>query len=205
MKCGEEQHCCLRCITAGRLCESYETIRLAQTSTRSNGTLSLQWVRPTPLPEDHTSQDQLAFQSFQDHMLDELAGLFSDRLWSSNILLISMRKPAVRHAVVALGTLGRRRRHNRRSKITARGGEDYPLQQYGKATTALQVEIAEKGHVSPDFILFMCLLFVNSEFHQSGWEQAMAPLDSGFCMTRELRENTSSMPEPESKQIWRLS
>ena len=170
---------------------AYQTSPMESTNTMSNGALTLTWTRPSSQPPEASAQEKEAFHFFTVHVVGQLHGPFDPRIWHRQVLPISTTEPAVRHAVIALGSL---RQHY--SRAQTQSTDQFALQHYSKAMKALQNKIADQQHVPQDLILITCLSFVAFEFQQSGWEQAKSHLDGGLSIIRQLQEKPQSSPPP---------
>lgn len=180
MKCDEEKPACRRCVNAGQVCDGYETIRLAQTSTSSSGELTLKWVRPSSQPPDTNIAEQQAFNHFRIHVLDRIAGPFDTGVWRQDVLSTSMSEAAVRNAIIALGALAQ---HDDTLRSDA-----FALKHYSMAMRALHDKIPINGQGSSHLALVTCLLFVAFEFQKFGYAEAKSHLDGGLSIIRELQD-----------------
>ncbi|KAK5168279.1 uncharacterized protein LTR77_006848 [Saxophila tyrrhenica] len=171
VKCGEEKPACRRCVSSNRVCDGYEPIRIAQTSTSSTGELTLKWIRPTSLP-DTTVEEDSAFHHFRVHVVDSLAGLFDSCVWHRHVISIAMHEPAARNAAIALGALERHEDDG--------SNDELALKHYSMSMRALHDKIPLQGQAATQLILVTCLLFVAFELRKNGWLQARSHLNGGM-------------------------
>ncbi|KAK5120560.1 hypothetical protein LTR85_006216 [Meristemomyces frigidus] len=161
---------------------------MAQASTAADGTLTLKWILPSSHPPETSNQELEAFHFFKNFLVRSLSGLYDSSLWTQHVLPVSMAEPVVRHALVALGALGRRDQ----SGTTAKQDRLFALQEYSKAMKSLHAKIAEPDRMSSDLILTTCILFVVFELWQGGRKQAKSHLQGGLKIIRELQEDAST-------------
>lgn len=95
VKCDETKPACARCVTARRTCEGYDPL-IAQ---GSGGCLA----SPTPGLFD-SLQEYRSFAYFVERTSWQLAGFFDQGGWQL-LLAIAQQDTAIRHAVIALGSL----------------------------------------------------------------------------------------------------
>lgn len=131
------------------------------------------------LPQS-TAPEQSAFYTFRVDILDALAGPFEAGVWTHQVLPLSHSEPAVWHAVVALGSLGRMY-----SKANDGAEREFALQHYSKAMKTLQSKIAGPDKVPQNLTLLVCLLFVTFELQQQAYGEAHSHLNGGLTIIRE--------------------
>ena len=101
-----------------------------------------------------------------------------------------MAEPAVWHAVVALGSLGRAN-----ADINGQETRRFAIQQYSKAMKALQSRIISGKTLHQNLTLLICLLFVTFEFQQLGYGEAHSHLNSGLKIIQEYEQSPQLSPE----------
>jgi hypothetical protein len=94
-----------------------------------------------------------------------------------------MTEPAVRNAVIALGSIGRHE--------NAGPNDEFALKHYSLAMRALQEKIPAVTNACQYLVLVTCLLFVAFEFQHRGWAEAKRHLDGGLGIIRELQEGST--------------
>lgn len=190
VKCDEQRPSCNRCLSTGRTCDGYEALRLAQPSSQNNETTSLKWVHSSPmatpslLPPQSTAPEQSAFYTFRVDLLEALAGPFEAGVWTHQVLPLSHSEPAVWHAVVALGSLGRTRGDG-----ADRADREFAMQHYSQAMKTLQNQLAGPGNVPQHLALLVCLLFVTFELQQQAYGEAHSHLNGGLNIIQEYERS----------------
>ncbi|KAK4540554.1 hypothetical protein LTR36_009084 [Oleoguttula mirabilis] len=170
---------------------------MAQASTTADGTLKLKWVLPSSQPADTSPREQAAFHFFRTVLVQSLSGTYDSDLWIRHVLPVSVAEPVVRHAVIALGALGRRERGG----AATQQDDHFALLEYSKAMKSLHDKIAEPGQMTPALILTTCILFVVIEIWQGGRRQAKSHLTSGLKIIREVQEDASASAASSRKSL----
>lgn len=154
-----------------------------------------------------TSLERRVFDYFRQRTAPALAGQFESKFWYQLVLQVSQTEPAVRHAVVALGSLHETLDRNGEeiSTITASLiGREFSLQQYDKSVTSLRSRlVSEEGYGVLQIALICCILFNSFETVCGNHGQALLHLQSGLKLMKEWmaqRKRTSFLPQPTSTQ-----
>lgn len=128
------------------------------------------------LPQD--SQERHHFVFFEQYTALEFAGYFDTDLWTRLILQMSRTQPAIRHAIVALGSL-----HENLQACDniahAPSTTIYSLQHYNKAVLHLQRQLSSSQQ-SIAVTLTCCLLFICFEALQRDYVTALTQLKKGL-------------------------
>lgn len=190
MKCDEQRPSCHRCLSTGRNCDRYESIRIAQPINQEDGTLVLKWIQPSPQPPESNTKEQAAFYHFRMDILESLAKPFDSSVWLGQVLPVSMTESAVWHAVVALGSLT-----SDSNDEDARESTQYALQHYSKALKALQSRLAAAEKVPRHLTLLICLLFYTFEVQQQAFGEAQSHLYGGLKIIQEYESRARSSLE----------
>ena len=154
-----------------------------------------------------TSLERRRFDYFRQRTASALAGHFDSEFWYQLVLQVSQAEPAVRHAVVALGSLhetldkGAQEFGNRSQSLV---GREFSLQQYDKSVTSLRSRLVSgDGNSVLEVALICCVLFNSFETLHGNHDQALLHLQNGLKIMQEWtaqRRRTSFLPEPTSTQ-----
>ncbi|KFZ24120.1 hypothetical protein V502_01399 [Pseudogymnoascus sp. VKM F-4520 (FW-2644)] len=182
IKCDEQQPACLRCHSTGRVCDGYRAeavdrqqstamSRAASPSPYSMASLNLAAVLP------HDSKERHHFRFFEQYTAMEFSGYFDNDLWTRLILQMSRTQPAVRHAVVTLGSLHENLQACDDVQVPVT--TIYSLQHYNKAVLHLQRQLTSSQQ-SIGVTLTCCILFVCFETLQRDYVTALTQLKKGL-------------------------
>lgn len=94
----------------------------------------------------------------------QLAGFFGSDFWEKLVLQAAHHEPAVRHALVAIGSAHEMSGH--RSKTVDVDCRTFALEQYNLAIRALLGPLARDGERAVDVCLISCILFACFEVSQ---------------------------------------
>ena len=168
VKCDEARPSCQRCTNTGRKCDGYPQ-DLTVHSEDSPGQAMLQRIS-TQIPGNAT--ERRGFNYFVLNTSAELSGYFDTSFWQRILLQASVAEPALRHAVISIGTLHEsfaNRELDYSSHSTERG---FALNQYTKAIGHLRRSLAT-GNQAPLTALMSCVLFVCFDSIRGHFESAM--------------------------------
>ncbi|KAF7896841.1 uncharacterized protein EAF01_009244 [Botrytis porri] len=188
IKCDEAKPSCMRCSTTGRKCDGYSSDIVISNQTFKDCVTLIQRIS---IHIPGTAEEKRGFEFFLRNTAAELSGYFDTSFWGNLILAASTQKPALRHAVIALGALhedfSRKRLHSVPS------GEDQnaqlALNQYSKAMGALRRSLSH-GKEEPLMALMSCILFVCFDSLRGHYESAMVHLQSGLVILRDIRKSS---------------
>ncbi|KAH8678856.1 hypothetical protein BGZ60DRAFT_468234 [Tricladium varicosporioides] len=173
VKCDEEKPNCKKCTSTGRKCDGYSHVS-PTTSTRSSKSPSAQLSR-SPAELCGTGRENRSFTFFLKITAPQLTGFDGESFWDRFVLQATHHEPAIRHAIIALGSL--------HEKFMRRGGvlshnevDDFALQQYGSAIKCLVQPFSQKKQPAMDLI-------------QANFGQAMAHIQSGSKILCEIKYN----------------
>ena len=143
-----------------------------------------------------TVLERRSFDFFRSHTGHELAGAMGLLSWHRLILQVSHSNPVVRHAAVALGSIGERLRiHNilTLENQDANSCHMYARQQYHKAIELLRQHLSSHEEKSILVALVSCFLFMCFEFLQGNDAGAMLHLQSGLKIVRGIYDGTTPL------------
>ncbi|KUJ06421.1 uncharacterized protein LY89DRAFT_603422 [Mollisia scopiformis] len=176
VKCGEERPSCDKCTSTGRTCDGYDFTAEEPSSSRSSSTHSLVPTLGTSPSSSIVANDreQRSFHFFRQTTVAHLSGCFSEDVWDNLVLQTSHHEPAIRHAIIALGSLHERYvTHaaliNRQDAL-----DDFALQQYNLAIRSLMEPLSRKKRLSVDVM-------------QGSYGPAIAHIRSGNKILHELQ------------------
>lgn len=115
-----------------------------------------------------TAPEKRAFSYFQHVAAPTLSGPLDSDFWTRVVLQLSSHEPAVRHAVLTIGTLYENFQTCPHASWPESGGSALASLHYDKAVQCLQ-SIGDKSH-----LLLMCLLFTCIEFLRSNTQNAIS-------------------------------
>ena len=143
---------------------------------------------PSLCPNADT-QEHRSLEYFRTRTVPELAGSFNSELWSRFILQTAQHEPAVRHAIIALGSL---HEHFEMAEDAHAANSDFGLQQYGKAIQCVVKGPAPFAGQTTDVALISCILFTAFESLQGHYRSALTHINSGLKVLAE-RETCSDI------------
>lgn len=155
VKCDETRPECLRCTSTRRVCDGYAPVQ------RPDQSNSLAMTAVPSLDIHDCAQSRRSFAFFTQRTSPQLAGFFGSVFWERLVLQTAHHEPAIRHAIVAIGSL-----HEQK---TVAGGFDvtFALEQYNLAIKKLLSPLSQAGARGVDVCLISCILFTCFEvrFH----------------------------------------
>lgn len=115
-----------------------------------------------PLTIEGDEQEKRTFHFFRTRTVPGLCGFFGSDIWERLVLQTTFQEPALRHAIIALGSLHERFEAGDRTVFASNldmvhGG--LALQQYTKAINHVIKRSASKDSRSLDVCLIACILF----------------------------------------------
>lgn len=202
VKCDEGYPVCHRCESAGRFCHGYgiwggggqsyclrqddvngRTLRPQSPSTGDLQARMLVHVQMMPLART----EQACFEWYTQRSAKKLPGAFRSDYWQTMLLRASVTEPAIRHAVLALGSSHRADVQGAGSLISDLNDERAlcTVRQYSKAINHLQPYLSDKVTTSVRITLVACVLFVSMEFLRGHYSQGIIHLKHGLCLLQE--------------------
>lgn len=135
----------------------------------------------------NSEQEYRAFNFFKSHTAPELATAMKSDFWHNLILQVSHYDSAIRHAVVAFGSLGERLHIN--GVLTSDIKEANQLHEfacfhYDKALKAVRRQLMSGTGNSVEFTLISCFLFICFEFLLGNDVGVLTHLRSGLNICR---------------------
>ncbi|KZL86641.1 c6 zinc finger domain protein [Colletotrichum incanum] len=173
VKCDEAKPNCLRCSSAGRVCDGYQP----PAPPASN---QLRLLKPQSLFPSIDKQESRALQFFCEMVSLNLPGATDPYFWTHLVIQFSRYEPAVRHSIIAISSLyediirvqdspfGARTDHVQNNALT--------LRHYNAAIKEL------KGMQNPGLVLLVCLLFICIEILQNNRETALRHCSHGIAI-----------------------
>jgi hypothetical protein len=141
------------------------------------------------------------FHFFLHRTAPELSGYFDCEFYKVLVLQISRKQPAVRHALIGLGSLHESLKSEGQASSTFKSSS---LQHYNQAIGHLAKNVTREQQ-SVSVTLICCLIFIWFETMQGNNELRAQQLDSGLKILREWQRtvvtNPSSMTDPEARFI----
>ncbi|KAI0099171.1 hypothetical protein GGR51DRAFT_552188 [Nemania sp. FL0031] len=174
VKCDEGLPACLRCTSTGRACDGYVHAMTPMVPAS---------IPASPSVKIHACQrSHRSFSFFVQCTCSQLAGFFGSNFWERITLQAAHHEPAVRHAIVAIGS-----RHElamqQAGEISAVG--IFALEQYNLAIRHLLHPSLDKGQRSVDVYLILSILFACFENIQGNYAVSIGHIQSGVKLLRE--------------------
>lgn len=172
IKCDEEKPSCAKCVSTGRTCDGYnkEAVVRCRRTIEAISKNTPDFLSPKSLtPLNDIEQKSLCF--FRTRTAVIFAGYSDSGFWDRVILQVSHTEPAVRHAVIALGSL----HEYFDSQGTAIAYDlkheslHFSLQQYTKAIASLNQGFSAGTRLPIEVVLICCALFISIESLQGNY------------------------------------
>lgn len=166
IKCDEGKPACAKCLNTGRKCDGYQ--RRGSSSSeimKIHPGNSMSEVLPLRNPSVEffgSEQERRCFHFFRNKTVLQLSGFFESDLWNHWVLQACHHEPAIRHAVIALGSLHERFETEDKSVVgsnldAVQGG--FALEQYNHAIRQLIRPTSATKRPAIDVCLIACVLF----------------------------------------------
>ncbi|KAG9234779.1 hypothetical protein BJ875DRAFT_293666 [Amylocarpus encephaloides] len=182
VKCDETRPACLRCVSTDRICDGYPHVQAPRSSHAS--IISLPDIAGPALDIEirASPQSKRSFSYFLQRTRPQLAGFFGSDFWERLVLQAAHRESAVRHALVAIGSV-----HELSERQTAASdvSRAFALEQYNLAIRELLVAPSQGGERGVDVCLIACILFACLENMQGRHVTAITHIQSGAKLLRE--------------------
>lgn len=162
VKCDEARPECLRCISTQRVCDGYLPLDPHVGSGAHPGASSIGIPTSTsaaitagPSIDIHHACEtsRRSFSFFIRRTSSQLAGFFGSEFWERLVPQAAHHESAIRHAVVAIGSLHEQKTVGRDS------GVRFALEQYNLAIRALLAPLSQNKEQGVDICLMTCILF----------------------------------------------
>lgn len=150
VKCDEGRAVCLRCASTERKCDGYDeptfgSVYFPRASTAVDAGLSAN-VHPC-------AHSRRSFNFFVQHTCHQLAGFFGSPFWQRLVLQAAHHEEAIRHALVAIGSI-----HEYRT-LGQTSYRMFALGQYNIAIRKLLAPFSKDGKQAIDVYLISAILF----------------------------------------------
>jgi hypothetical protein len=158
VKCDETRPACRKCTSTLRTCDGYSHVQQLPPSSAACQIAALRADLSIDICGCPRSKRSISF--FRRRTSPQLAGFFKSEFWGRLVLQTAHREPAVRHAVIALGSLHEASEYRASSMNAAR---TFALEHYNLAIRELLLPLSQNGAQSVDVCLISCILFTNFE------------------------------------------
>ncbi|KAL9065860.1 MAG: hypothetical protein Q9157_007331 [Trypethelium eluteriae] len=140
-------------------------------------------------------EETRSLEYFRVRTIPQLSGFLGSNFWSRYLLQTAAHEPAIRHAIIALGSLHERFEAGdstilRSNLDKLEGG--FALQQYTTAIGQLIKPLSNHSQQTLDVALTACALFTCFETLRGHHGSALSHVASGIKMLRELPEDYAS-------------
>ncbi|KAI0553226.1 hypothetical protein F4679DRAFT_500851 [Xylaria curta] len=190
VKCDEGKPHCKRCTSTGRKCDGY---------TPNPKSSALSWHRPRHLfPNANSPSERRCLEFFCEVAAPVLSGPLDPYFWTHLVLQFSQMEPAVRHSVVAVGSLY--------EQICGHQGVDSLLSDDKLVLSHYNAAIRHlKTMKNESLVLLVCILFVCIEFLRNNRAAATEHCQHGISILKRVEASFPWTKEYLSPIFRRLS
>lgn len=138
-------------------------------------------VPSSSLPGTH--EERRCFDYYRQRSVLEFSGYFDSNFWGQLILQVSHDDPAVRHAVIALGSLYEKfdiQWEVIRSQAQVTVCRQESIEQYNQALSHLRQNLGDNDSGNVQSTLICCVLFIAFETFLGNYDSAGLHLESGL-------------------------
>ncbi|KAL8718274.1 MAG: hypothetical protein Q9225_004565 [Loekoesia sp. 1 TL-2023] len=216
VKCDEAKPKCNKCESTGRKCDGYGPRKDPPISPDDERRKSVTWRNPggelsltlnIPTTWNGTIDEFRGFDYFRLQTSEDLAYSLNSSL-EELVLQTSHHHEAIKHAAIALGSLGHTIRINSAAspgQFSALSRHEFACRQYYKAIKILQKDMVPNDKDSVNFALISCFLFIVFEFLQGNDPSAVTHLRSGLNILRQqYSAHVHSHPDTDTISTARL-
>ena len=161
VKCDEQRPFCLKCTSTGRVCDGYDLEysdrSLSPASFMGDRTRTISLSRSPSVEVQGCPRERRALQFFRERTVRQLNPFDADDFWDVYILRATQHEAAIRHAIVALGSLHEKFEEN--GGLVLPESDDFSLQQYNLAISSLLQPFSRGGQQNMDVCLTTSILF----------------------------------------------
>jgi hypothetical protein len=171
----------MKCLKYGQKCAGYRADRLHEYSTPTvprRKAILLPAVKATP--DLKSDSEQRSFHFYRHITGPTLSSDYDSGFWITTVLRFSHTIPAVRHAVLAVGSLHENliyENTNLNAELAKK--QIFAFQQYNKAISLLREQLNSQNDQEALTPLLLCVLFVCLEFIQRKNIEALTHLQQG--------------------------
>jgi hypothetical protein len=201
LKCGEEKPQCQRCITTGRVCDGYSiswSPGIPPVKRSAKDLVMIHYTTCIPAAPysaiSRNAKERRAFDYFRTRTAVDLIACFDSELWSCYVLQLAQTEPAIRHAVIAIGSL---HEHFETSAADHKEGSKFALQQYSTAIQQVLGSFKSSLDYPTEIALVLCGLFASFESLEGHYKSALTHIASGIKVLAEQRANRSWSGRPD--------
>jgi hypothetical protein len=142
------------------------------------------------------AEEKRCYEWFKCRTWKKIPGAFVLSFWDTPLLQMSVKEPAVLHALITLTSVHKRdildsNRQNR-SDNTMDEQERFMLQHYTRAISHLKPHFLSKDSSSVHIALITCVVFICLELLRGHFRTAQIHLQNGLKVLREMRGSTSA-------------
>ena len=169
MKCDETKPACRRCSSTGRKCDGYFENSPNPGSVTSPGLMLVQRLS-TSIPG--STEERRSFSYYLNNTASEFSGYYDSTFWKQLLLQAAMGEPALRHAVIGIGSLHESFANKRLDYSPDAIERGFAINQYSKAIGHLRRSLST-GVQEPLTALMSCILFVCFDSIRGHFESAL--------------------------------
>lgn len=173
MKCDEAKPSCQRCTSTGRKCDGYaQDIFIARPQDAQDRAI----IHRISTSMAGNKEERRGFSYFLHNTTVELSGYFDTSFWQQLLVQASTAEPALRHAVIGIGSLHEAFTNRRLDYSPDSIERGFAINQYTKAIGHLRRSLAT-GKQEPLTALMSCILFVCFDSIRGHFKSAMVRLN----------------------------
>ncbi|KAK5120504.1 hypothetical protein LTR85_006159 [Meristemomyces frigidus] len=209
VKCDETKPGCNRCSSTGRKCDGYSIPpRKKRSKPHEVSSTLVVAISPRLYPPERclevvpgASNELRALEFFRHRTAPALSSYFDADFWTRLVFQMSMAEPAIRHAMVAVGSLHRLRERGAnplpmvqsilaqdppfesvpKTKHTTDPNDPFAMAQYNKAISHLSKRLQDPVSAN-EIALLTCILFVCVEFIRGDVDPAIKHFKAGMSI-----------------------
>lgn len=121
--------------------------------------------------------ERRSFHHFRIRTADDLSGCFDSNFWNRLVLQLSHTEPAIKHALIALGSAHENYQAGRVDSFISPG---LALQQYNAAISSLNHQLSNSSRRATEVTLICCAIFICFECVRGNYDAALLHLKSGI-------------------------
>lgn len=202
VKCDETKPECRKCTSTNRKCEGYPALPTGQAAYSWADLLSLQNVAPTITRRNPSSictsndMEARALDFFRAQVAPVLSQHSSKQFWNILVSQVGQSEPAVRHALVCIGSIYEGLSSTNPNLLTA-SQETFAITQYNLALNKLISAASDRN-----MTLLVCLLFICIETLRGNKNMAIEHCRHGITICNSLPQGLSGWAKKELQPMF---
>lgn len=203
MKCDETKPECQRCTSTNRKCEGYPDPPSGQAAYSWADLMTLRNVAPIVVRRNpstnHTTNDMeaRALDFFRAQVAPVLSRHSSKQFWNILVSQVGQQEPAVRHALVCIGSMYEGLSHTNPNRLLTTPQERFAITQYNLSLNKLISAGSDRN-----MTLLVCLLFICIETLRGNKDMAIEHCRHGITICNSLPRGLSGWAKQELQPIF---